>query len=288
MRDGAIATTDEAAQPQTAISISPTTHADASASLSLFLHIYVSWIFGDVNLWKGDLIGTGDVNLARWDSGQWGEGSTMRMGTAGNNGFAGYDAMTWPDVQSTLPATPSFEAMSEPVGSCVADPAQNPATPPACPSVPKDPTQGPPHVEVCAYHATGSATAPGADICDDPAAYAESLGYGGAQAACFADMASWLCQPVSADQWVNGQPVRARVLNQGDTTELQEMGEIATECLNAFVPNGPQAAGQSWMDQNGLKYGVCDANANLITGPDLVGTVNNPQTPPPVGGSSCQ
>jgi hypothetical protein len=289
VRDGALATTDEQARPVSAISISPTTHADASVSLSVFLHIYVSWIFGQVDLWKGDLIGTGDVSLAQWDSGQWGEGSTMRFGTGGNDGVAGYDAMSWPDVQSTLPAMSPFEAMSEPVDACLADQAPNPATPPACPATPRDPTSGPPHVEVCAYHATGSAVSPSpADVCTDPSAYAASLGYSGGQASCIADMYSWLCQPVSAQQWANGMPVRARVLDRSDATETQQLGDIARKCLDAFVPNGPQAAGQSWIDQNYLKYGICDARGNLITGPDLVGTVTDPQQPPPVGPSSCQ
>ena len=48
-----------------------------------------------------------------------------------------------------------------------------------------------------------------------------------------------------------------------------------------------QAQAQAWASQHLFKFGVCDANAILESGPDLGSPVNDPNTPPAPTPSSC-
>jgi hypothetical protein len=297
LRDAVYAVDQDKAIPLAGVTITPSTAAKADVQLEVDLRLAfdLPWPIGTITIFDGALLRTPDITLASYESGPWAESSRLRIGTASSSSATG-DPMMNPDAQSHVPNNGNFPALGQTVDQCLASPAPNPPTPPACGSQPPAPTAKPPRVAVCMYRG-GIATTLGsqpilpANVCANPAGYVQSLNLNdAAQAQCMSDLYTFLCQPTSQQQFYIGQSVLARIFDPTNQAEADALKARLQECVNAYVPaNTPnyQAAAQSFA-QSLLTWSMCDANATLMNSRTAVTAQGDPSTAPAPTASSCQ
>jgi hypothetical protein len=280
------------ALPMAALSVTPRTRA--SADMNLFVHLTLEIEIDllletvTITLFDDDLLNTGPINLASYDSGPWAEEHRLRLGTGSSFG----DPMKQPVTLSHLPNGTLFASfpVGNDVDSCLADASPNVPAPTPCESTP--PSSALPQVEVCAY--AGGVGTPDDEplppnVCDDIDGFVAAAlgGATPAQQACLRERFVFLCEPVSKQQTFLNQPVRARVLDFANPDLAGSLQNVVQICVDANVPPGAGEAAAEAYAQTIFSYGLCEPDATLIAGSSAVAPVGNPLQAPPVTPGQC-
>jgi hypothetical protein len=278
-----------------ALAVAP--RVTASADLELFVHLTLEIevdlsFIGTVTitLFNDDLLNTGPINLASYDSGPWAEEHRFRLGTGSSFG----DPMKQPVTLSHLPNGPYFGSFpaGKGVDACLADPAPNVPAPTPCLSQPA--AQDPPQVEICAWMGGGGFGTVGSpplppNVCGQITAFVDSVLPSGtpAQKGCLRRRLVFLCLPVTKQQPFANQSALARVLDLQDPLVASELQAVIQTCVNANLPDGATQADAQAYAQSIYHYALCKADATLLDDASAVTPVGSPFQPPPVTSGQC-
>lgn len=289
--------------PITGLDVSPRTRAEGALE-DMFAHIFFDMdlgYFGHVTI-DEDLFRFKKLVLAAWDSGRWGEETHLRIGTGSGMGA---DPMKrpeltmghWPASASSLSSS-AFETIPTGVDACLASPKPVAPPPPACP--PRFDGGGPASAEVCIFSGENPyevadprwRTSPGlgtagywSEVCAAPSAAAAKYfgSWSPAQQTCLADLASYVCAPVSKAQVWQGRYGLARVLRMDDATMMTQLAQVSERCAAAFItttnPSEANAQAQALVKRL-LQFGTCDTSATMLSGTELVSGPTDPTKAP--------
>ncbi len=262
------------------------------ATGTLRFHLSLPFPFDDINF-DEQLFSIDAVTLASYDSdddlpptGADDRGS-FRLGTGSLQG----DVMKQPFVWSHLPGqTSQFASFPADVDACLADPTENPPTPPPCDGVP--PAGGVPSAELCVYGPDnelegllGASLPP--NVCSNIAGFAGGLALDPPEQECVQIYLEFLCSPVSKQQVLPGNfsEVVSHVLRLEDPDDQGAFANAIQFCVEAFgASTNAEAASVA---QGFVATKPCLADGTLIDGTDILGAVNPGHAPPVVQGPPC-
>ena len=269
------------------LAVRPRVEAGLTLQILVRLKIAVDVWFGSITIVDKNVIDTGSLSLAHWDSedeGVYKEDASLRIGYSDDTATA----MKQPvNSRSHLVGAGEYKAFaSTNVDQCLADPEPPPAGPGPC-NAESSPTTAP-RAGFCLYeqvHRPASGTFCSAHQPDNFAWYVNYYypNETNAQRACRQAYFDYLCRDEERLQVYEGTAVQAHALpatfmdaNDPDATVLHD---TVQQCASAFFDHVPTQAEQTAWTDSFFKPAFCDPDATLI-GPVEAFEVENASTAP--------
>ena len=264
----------------------------APATGTLHFHLSLLWPFDDIDF-DEELFSVDKVKLANYDTEDdlpltnASDEYAFRLGTGADNG----DTLEKPAVWSHFPSsTGEFASFPTDVAACLADPTENPPTPPPCEEVPPQGTV--PSAELCVYGPAnemegllGASIPP--HVCSNLPGFLGGLSVTPEVLECLETHFAFLCSPVSKQQPLSGNfsEVVSHVLRLEDPLDQAAFANVIDVCAHALGLSTNEQAEQLSQDLVATK--ACSADGTLLDGDDILAAVNPTQAPPVKPGPAC-
>ena len=262
------------------------------ATGKLHFHLSLPFPLDDIDF-EEKLFSVDPVNLAHYNSDDdlpataAGDRGSFRLGTGSLQG----DVTKQPLVWSHLPdQTSKFASFPDGVDACLADPTENPPTPPPCNGV--TPSGDVPSAELCVYgpdgaleSLLGSVLPP--QVCSNIGGFIGGLALNPDEGACVQTYLEFLCSPVSKQQPLPGNfsQVVSHVLRLEDPADQAALANVIQVCAQAF--SASTSAEASSVAQDFIATKVCQTDGTLLDGADILGALNPMHAPPAMPGPPC-